>query len=315
MTAFNGISLTRLLFRKNRNLLLKRLVTRGLKTFTTTAVSKSTRTTILIFGRKVRRRLITLTSSIRSKASTSQAAQFATAGLFYYLGQLLRVLSESDKYKENNLPDIFVGGNGARIFNWLTGRTKLENNPRLEVLKEMLEDASGLPLKGKFRLKFSSYPKVEVASGMITDRNSLNNQFFDEEKFKDFVKEFNAIANQGGYDAKKARDEFVQKYRVRAFNCTNFEARMNDPIPPPEFGEAANGEYWAIPFSDNSFFVFPNVKSYSDNHHTARAMGEVFKSNFVPGGTYSKIIVERPAVFECAGNIWNLKRQGNLRLG
>lgn len=163
---------------------------------------------------------------------------------------------------------------------------------------------------------FTSVPTVQLEKPPSPPPPPIvTNQIAPEEKFTDFVKAFNSLANQGGYDAKKARDEFVQKYRVRAFNCINFEARMNDPIPPPVFGEATNGEYWAIPFADNSFFVFPNVKIYSDNHHTARAMGEVFKSNFASGGTYSKITVEKPAVFECAGNVWTLKRQGKLGLG
>ena len=162
---------------------------------------------------------------------------------------------------------------------------------------------------------FTSVPTVQLEKSPAPPPPIVTNQIAPEEKFTDFVKAFNSLANQGGFSAKKARDEFVQKYRVRAFNCTNFEARMNDPIPPPVFGETANGEYWAIPFTDNSFFVFPNVKSYSDNHHTARAMGEVFKSNFASGGTYSKITVEKPAVFECAGNVWTFKRQGKLGLG
>ena len=114
--------------------------------------------------------------------SVLQGAQFAAAGLFYYLGQLLGFLHREKYYTEENLPDIFVGGNGSRIFTWLTGGTSLENNPRLNVLEKMLTDASGLQRKRKFRLNFSHYPKVEVASGMLTDRYASGNEFFDEEK-------------------------------------------------------------------------------------------------------------------------------------
>lgn len=132
------------------------------------------------------------------------------------------------------------------------------------------------------------------------------------------IAEFNALANQKGLASKDARDEFVQRYKIRAFNCVNFEARMNDPVPPPEFVEAetvANGEYWAIPYVNNSFLVFPNVKNYSDNHHTARAMGVVFKSNFKSGYMYSRITVDKAAIFECTGNVWILSQTGILRLG
>ena len=133
-----------------------------------------------------------------------------------------------------------------------------------------------------------------------------------------FVAEFNSLANMGGFNLKKSRDEFVQKYQVRAFNCANFEARMNEPVPPPNFSEAVSvlsGEYWAVNLAGNLFAVFPNVKTYSDNYHFSRAMGDVFDSNFSLGSTYNKIFVEKPAIFECGGNIWRLKEKGKLNLG
>ena len=126
---------------------------------------------------------------------------------------------------------------------------------------------------------------------------------------------FNALANQEGYPAKVARGEFVQRYKVQTFNCVNSEARMSEPVPPPEFVTSTNGEYWAVPLSGNSFLVFPNVKNYSNSYHAERAMGAVFKSNFVAGRTYKKIIVEKPAIFDCNGANWFLKAQGVLRLG
>ena len=117
-----------------------------------------------------------------SVKSVLQGVQFATAGLFYYLGQLLGVLHEAEHYKEGKLPDIFVGGNGSRVFSWLTGGTSIENNPYLGVLEKMLTDASGLESGRKFRLNFSHYPKVEVASGMIIEKPRNDNEFFDEAK-------------------------------------------------------------------------------------------------------------------------------------
>lgn len=129
--------------------------------------------------------------------------------------------------------------------------------------------------------------------------------------------EFNALANvQDRFSFKNLRDEFVQKYSVRAFSCTNFEARMSEPIPPPQFGESENisSEYWAINYKGSVFLVLPNVRQYTNNHHTARAMGEVFESNFEAGKTYKKIFVQQPAFFECNGNVWRLKIKGKLRL-
>ena len=132
-----------------------------------------------------------------SVKSVLQGAQFATAGLFYYLGQLLAFLHSEQHYKEDNLPDIFIGGNGSRIFEWITGGTELEDNPRLAVLEKMLTDASGLNNDRKFKLNFSHYPKVEVASGMITSKPPAETKFFDEQEI------YRALFK------KDAQDEFI----------------------------------------------------------------------------------------------------------
>lgn len=135
-----------------------------------------------------------------------------------------------------------------------------------------------------------------------------------EDKYKDFVKDFNALVGQSGINLKNARSDFMRKYNVQTFTCTNFEARMNEPVPAPVFDSAnsiANPDYWAYEFESGIFSVVPNVKIYSDNHHTARAMGEVFKSNFTAGRTYNKIHVNKPAIFK---GMWNFEKQGELEL-
>ena len=135
-----------------------------------------------------------------------------------------------------------------------------------------------------------------------------------EDKYKDFVKDFNALVGQSGINLKNARSDFMRKYNVQTFTCTNFEARMNEPVPAPVFDSAnsvANPDYWAYEFESGVFAVVPNVKIYSDNHHTARAMGEVFTSNFTAGRTYNKIHVNKPAIFK---GMWNFEKQGELEL-
>lgn len=135
-----------------------------------------------------------------------------------------------------------------------------------------------------------------------------------EDKYKDFVRDFNTLAGQTGFDLKQSRNDFTQKYNIRTFSCVNFEARMNEPVPSPVFDSAnslSNPDYWAYEFTPGIFAVVPNVKTYSDNHHSARAMGEVFSSNFTPGRTYNKIHVNKPAIFN---GMWNLEKQGELKL-
>lgn len=135
-----------------------------------------------------------------------------------------------------------------------------------------------------------------------------------EDKCRDFVKEFNALAGQSGYNAKKAADDFMRKYNIQAFNCANHEARMSEPIPAPVFNSVTsvpNGEFWAYEVEAGVYAVVPNVKTYTENHHTRRAMGEVFKSNFVKGSTYNKIRVNKAAIFR---GMWNCDKAGELEL-
>ena len=78
------------------------------------------------------------------------------------------------------MPDIFVGGNGSRILNWLTGGTFSNANPFLDVLKDTILDSSHLATDSRFNIQFSERPKVEVACGMIETRPTNDGEFFDE---------------------------------------------------------------------------------------------------------------------------------------
>ncbi len=132
-----------------------------------------------------------------------------------------------------------------------------------------------------------------------------------EKKYAEFVREFNALADLSGYDAKKANENFRQKYNVQSFVCTNAEMRVKSPMPPAEFGDEPNGNYWAFEVERGTFAVVPNVKAYTANLHSDQAMGEVFSSNFQTGNTYSKIRVVSPAVFS---GKWTLETKGQLVL-
>lgn len=134
-----------------------------------------------------------------------------------------------------------------------------------------------------------------------------------KEKWFNFVQDFNSLSAQSGYDAKKASEEFLKNYSIQAFSCKNFEARVDLSSTEPQFGTTSpqSADFWAYEFESGIFAVVPKAKNYTDNHHTARAMGEVFQSNFKRGGTYNKIRVEKPAIFK---GMWNLEKQGILEL-
>ena len=113
-----------------------------------------------------------------------QGCQLAVAGLFYYLGKIVGTLHEAGVYTENKIPHVFVGGNGSRIFQWLTGGAGIKNNAYLEVLEKMLCDASGLEGYKNFFINLSGQPKIEVASGMIIEKPKNVKDFFDEKEIR-----------------------------------------------------------------------------------------------------------------------------------
>lgn len=133
------------------------------------------------------------------------------------------------------------------------------------------------------------------------------------DKCKDFIADFNALNNFAPNEKRVKRNEFFNKYQIRAFNCKNFNERMNNPALEPQFeiaAQAINGEYWAYEVESNTFAVVPNVKNYNDNYHGARAMVFVFDSNY-SGGNYANIRVVKPAIFK---GMWRLGEKGELVL-
>ena len=144
-----------------------------------------------------------------------QAAQFATAALFHYLGELVKVLHDYGHYKEKNIPHVFVGGNGARIFRWLTGGTDLEGNIYLNVLENIFVQAAQLQNYKKFYLHLSPQPKIEVAAGMIVEKPANDSDFFDEDKIN---REMFGEADEIIYSAVLAGADFVQSGENQSAN-------------------------------------------------------------------------------------------------
>lgn len=136
-----------------------------------------------------------------------QAVQFATAGLFHYLGELIKTLHDYGHYREKKIPHVFVGGNGARIFKWLTGGTEINDNIYLNVLEKVFVVASGLENYKKFYLHLSEQPKIEVAAGMIVEKPANDAEFFDAERIN---REMFGEADEIIYSAVLAGADFNQ---------------------------------------------------------------------------------------------------------
>ncbi len=149
-------------------------------------------------------------------ARALKIAQFAAAGIFYYLGGLISLLHEMGIYEEDQIPKIHIGGNGARIFSWICGNNfGINENVRMSVFKDMFEATSGL--KGAFSPFLSPKPKVEVAQGMV-DPIAAVKDFFDNVAIAD------AIFGEAGADPLIADSVFAGDAFIK----------NNDPNPHPK---------------------------------------------------------------------------------
>jgi hypothetical protein len=92
------------------------------------------------------------------------------SGLFYYIGLGVRQLI-ANKHYEPDLPEIYVGGNGSKMFKWLnSGMDFDQGNSLIELFKSMFLKASGdTTLYGSFKFEMSFSPKKEAAYGLVSD--------------------------------------------------------------------------------------------------------------------------------------------------
>ena len=162
---------------------------------------------------------------------------------------------------------------------------------------------------------FLTHPTSNISPKKISDTEKISSRDTDLVG-TGFVNDFNALEKLSGFSSRQAREKFFRRHKVRAFVCGNVEERMNRPTLAPKFVETSStsGDFWACAVDGNIFAVVPNVKTYTENHHAERAFGAVFESNF-DGGNYSRLRVERAAVFEFTGNEFKLKRPGKIFLG
>ena len=173
--------------------------------------------------------------------SVLQRSQFAVAGLFFYVGEILSVLKSKGIFEENHVPDIYVGGNGSRIFHWITGGVWNSSSPFLNVLKRSISLASGLDL-GRASIHLSNYPKIEVACGMIENPPINADDFYNEDRqienlfgsAVDFYKANSVLAGEEFALSDKIlkHDDFISAREISSGivvpkKLTNFETFFN----------------------------------------------------------------------------------------
>lgn len=99
-----------------------------------------------------------------------QISQLAVAGLFYYVGTVLWVMKEYNIFEGDSIPDIYIGGNGSRVIEWIDcskGGEPVES--KLNILKKAIQAGADMDY-GETEIVVSDNPKSEVAAGMLCEK-------------------------------------------------------------------------------------------------------------------------------------------------
>ncbi len=94
------------------------------------------------------------------------------SGLLYYAGLIMNYLIKNKDFRPT-MPNIYIGGNGARILDWLANGDFTPKSANSKYLKEILLFASGFDKGAFFILQNTQEPKHEAAAGLINDKTQL----------------------------------------------------------------------------------------------------------------------------------------------
>jgi hypothetical protein len=106
-----------------------------------------------------------------------QILAIGIAGLHYYVGLVLQVLhSENDKeprrYQAGEAVDIYFGGNGCRLLNWLSDTGKFDGDEIGELFQDMVIKGSEFKPRSE-STSISDQPKEEAACGLVVGKKKL----------------------------------------------------------------------------------------------------------------------------------------------
>lgn len=101
-----------------------------------------------------------------------QITSIGMAGLYYYVGLILKALHEEGEYsREKATSAVFFGGNGSRLLNWIDGTGKFSDQSEINrLLSRMISCGSGFD-HIDVPITCSKNPKHEVAWGLVVERH------------------------------------------------------------------------------------------------------------------------------------------------
>ncbi|MEH2183152.1 CHAT domain-containing protein [Nostoc sp.] len=102
-----------------------------------------------------------------------QLTNIGLAGIYYYTGFLLKVLSQEGKYRRAEITPVYLGGRGSQLLNWLDLTGQFDQYSEInELLSRILSLGSGFPDTHAMTW-LSRMPGDEVACGLVLNMSRL----------------------------------------------------------------------------------------------------------------------------------------------
>lgn len=98
-------------------------------------------------------------------------------GLYYYLGQVLKVLRQEGKLRRNTPTPVYLGGNGGRLLNWIDPSSSFQRDGDIDSLLESLQIKASECETGHANTSLSDAYKDETACGLISEGINLSGDF------------------------------------------------------------------------------------------------------------------------------------------
>jgi hypothetical protein len=219
------------------------------------------------------------------KALRQQLA-LGVAGLFYYVGSLLQYLLQSGLYRKE-LPNVYVCGNGSRVFRWLD----IDRRGQINALyKSTFAQGSGWTGEQGFSVLSSTELKKEAAFGLVANgdlnapeltRKVISGEsFIAEEMVEEWLK---------GEASDRAKSQTPQKMD---WNTVLTPEAFTKSLRPPETLERLSDFMVAFNrFANAQGLVSPISLSSQDAEEIRRRLGQSL-SRYRHASVTANIVVE-----------------------
>ncbi|WGV28560.1 hypothetical protein [Halotia branconii] len=181
-----------------------------------------------------------------------------TAGLYYYIGILLKALQIRGKLQRKEITPVYVGGRGSRLLHWLAIEGQFNRNSKLNLLlSRMLSKGSGFPDTEEIT-RLSKRPKDEIACGLVEDTSRLQELMEKDKKILIAGENCQVNGSKISWDSLFKLEKNIEYFQIdnlehlkmfyKEFNLALGELEIDGLTPLPGYqpvqGAEANQRLW-----------------------------------------------------------------------